>query len=156
MKLSTTEIYSRTVRDVVGETRGVFFEKPSMTQQQFKDDCNINSIIDKYKITGALPVSQETGIYGDFTSEEFGDYQSALNLVKQAQTDFDSLPAKVRERFGYSPASLFAFLCDKANYDEAVSLGLVKAQESSNKPFIDDVSQGDTSVTANVENPPQT
>ncbi len=156
MKLSTTEIFSRSVRDVVGETRGEFFEKPSMTQQQFKDDCNINTIIDKYKVTGALPVSQETGIYGDFTSAEFGDYQSALNLVKQAQTDFDSLPAKVRERFGYSPSALLAFLGDESNFDEAVSLGLVNAQESSSKPIVDDVSSPDTSVTANVENSPQT
>lgn len=149
MNLSTNEIYSRSVRDVVGETRGEFFEKPSMTQQQFKDDCNINSIIDRFKVTGTVPVSQETGIYGDFTPAELSDYQSALNVVSQAQADFDSLPAEVRERFNYSPASLMAFLSDESNFDEALSLGLVNARKTENKSVSD-------SVTPAVEsNPPQ-
>lgn len=124
---------------MVGEKEGVSFNKPSMTQQQFKDDCNINNIIDRYRTTGALPVSSETGFYGDFSAPELQDYANALSLVEKAESDFNALPSNIRERFGYSPANLLAFMADSKNYEEAVSLGLVIPQESQNNVVSDDV-----------------
>lgn len=97
---------------------------PSMTQQHFANDVNINSIIARYNKTGQLPLANSIGQYGDVS--DFRDYKSALDLILRVDDDFDSLPAVIRRRFADSPALLYEFLMDEKNYDEAVSLGLVE------------------------------
>lgn len=101
---------------------------PSMTDQQWADDCDINNILKKYAQTGELPVSRRQGIYADLS--EFGDYQNMLESVLDAQTQFASLPAEVRQRFRNDPHELITFLRDPANRDEAIRLGMVDAKKA--------------------------
>lgn len=109
------------------ETDGQFFELPSMTQQHFRDECDINFIIAKYEQTGFLtdPLRPGSRMYefGDYSAVQ--DYQDSLNCVIAAREMFDSLPSKIRERFNYDPSRLLQFLSDESNRDEAVRLGLV-------------------------------
>jgi len=95
---------------------------PSMTQQQYKDECDINHIMSRYMQTGELPRTK-LGVYGDFS--DMPDYQTALNTVLQAQDAFASLPAQIRQRFGNDPGALLEFLHDPSNKGEAIELGLV-------------------------------
>ena len=99
----------------------------SMTQQHFRDECDINSIIRRYQKTGFLvdPLTPATAQpkYGDFAVEQ--DFLAAQTLIAHASQAFDDLPAWLRKRFSNNPAELLAFLEDESNREEAVKLGLV-------------------------------
>lgn len=98
------------------------FEGPSLTQQQFKDDCDVNFIMDKYMKTGVWPATDKKGMYADVS--EIGDYQSMLEQVKLADEAMMTLPPELRNRFGGDPGAFIAYLQDPANYEESVKLGL--------------------------------
>jgi phage internal scaffolding protein len=98
-------------------------EDATLTQQHFKDECDINNILRQFNITGLLPESTLSPRYGDFTG--ITDYHSALNQVIAAEHEFMALPAQIRSRFDNDPAKLIDFLENSENIDEAVKLGLV-------------------------------
>nr|QJB20618.1 MAG: internal scaffolding protein [Microvirus sp.] len=102
---------------------------PSMTQQNFRDECDINNIMARYQSTGLLDVNltQERGVFTDVANAV--DYHTAQNIILQAREVFSELPAKIRKRFNDDPGLLLAFLDDSSNRDEAIALGLVKAPE---------------------------
>lgn len=101
----------------------ILFNKPSMAKQSFKDETNINTIMQRYERTGLLEHSSSSSPqYGDFSNVT--DYQTAINAVMDAQLAFSELPARVRRRFDNDPAEFMAFLHDEANLDEARELGL--------------------------------
>jgi len=101
--------------------------EPTMAQQQFRDECNINVIVERFGLTGQLPSNVRAPEYGDFTSVV--DFQTAMQAVRQAQESFMLFPAEVRERFGNDPQRLLEFCADSANLDEARKLGLVMPSE---------------------------
>ena len=45
-----------------------FSDAPSMTEPQHKNECDINRIMAKFRVTGQLPVTQKVPQYGDFTA----------------------------------------------------------------------------------------
>ena len=101
---------------------GITFSEPTATQQQFKDECDVNFILRRFADTGVLThVSDSQPLFDDCS--EF-DYLHAMNTVVRAQEDFNALPSAVRKRFNNSPAELFSFLSQEENHDEAVALGL--------------------------------
>lgn len=109
--------------DLVSYETGLDCVEPSMTQQSFKEECDINTILERFNVTGQVPVSPIDPQYGDFSGVT--DYQSALNAVIAAQAGFDSLPARVRERFANDPAAFVDFCLDESNREEMIQLGLV-------------------------------
>lgn len=97
-------------------------DKPA--KQSFKDECDVNKIMHKYRVTGVLThLRTQSPKYGDFTNVT--DYQTSLNAVMAAQDAFSHLPAKVRSRFGNDPSQLLAFIEDPTNKEEAQKLGLI-------------------------------
>lgn len=87
-------------RRVITEVKG-----ESLTHQSFRNECDINQIMNKYRKTGQMThLSTHRGAYGDFTN--IGDYQESLNKVILADEAFASLPAHLRKRFGNSPRKL--------------------------------------------------
>ena len=70
-------------------------DEPSLTQQHFAEECDINVIVEKYMITGVLgdPLSVPSNPpqYGDYSSAS--DFHAAQNLIAQASQAFDLLPA---------------------------------------------------------------
>lgn len=111
--------------DVASVETGLDCQDPSLAQQQFKDECDINVILERFNVTGQLPVSPLQPQFGDFSG--ITDYQTALNAVLDAQESFDSLPARIRERFANDPAAFVDFCLDEANRDEMQALGLIEA-----------------------------
>jgi phage internal scaffolding protein len=95
----------------------------SRTQQHFKAECDINTVVERYLRTGLMP-QLGTPMYGDFTNVV--SYQEAQDAVIAANAAFETLPSKVRERFSNNPGKLLEFLADEANKDEAVKLGLIE------------------------------
>lgn len=105
---------------------GLSCDDESLAQQSFKDECDINTIVRRFGLTGQLPGGDlNMPKSGDFTG--LGDFHSAMNMVRRAQEGFLNVPADVRARFNNDPGALMSFLDDEANRDEAVRLGLVKA-----------------------------
>jgi phage internal scaffolding protein len=108
-------------------------EGESKTQQNFKKTCDVNAILARYSKTGVLDhVRSVQGSYGDFSN--VGGYQEALMRVQAAQQAFDALPAKIRKRFDNNPEELLAFVSDRKNMKEAVSLGLIEMVEDKGAP----------------------
>lgn len=106
---------------------GVKNATPSMTQQQFKEECDINSIMSKYLKTGVLadPLDKRgTPKFGEYA--EIGDYMDHMNKVVEAREMFEALPVTIRKRFNNNPADLIEFVMDNGNYDEAVKLGILE------------------------------
>ncbi|WNK13409.1 MAG: internal scaffolding protein [Microvirus sp.] len=97
----------------------------SMTQQQFKDECDINVIVRMFGITGELPQNVRMPTYGDFSAVV--DYHTAMNAIRASQEAFEALPGAVRERFANDPQRFVDFCSDDRNLDEARKLGLVPA-----------------------------
>lgn len=102
---------------------GLACEEPSLAQQHFKDECDINNILRQFNITGLLPETPLSPRYGDFTG--IYDYHTALNAVIAAEDGFMALPADIRSRFLNDPENLINFLNDESNKDEAIKLGLI-------------------------------
>lgn len=102
-------------------------EEEGRTQQQFAEEVDINTIVERFGLTGELPFSGKVPLEGDFTTVV--DFHSAMNLVVEAQRAFDELPAELRKRFEYDPGNLVAFLSDDKNREEAEKLGLVVKRE---------------------------
>jgi len=117
--------------------------EPSMTQQQFKDECDVNHIMKKYITTGEIHhLNRKQGVYADMS--EIKDYQGMLHTVMEAQEAFQSLPADVREKFKNDPSKLIEFVQDPKNYDEGVKLGLYEKkliQPETNANDLNDIKQ---------------
>lgn len=102
---------------------------PSLTQQQFKKQTDINNIMKKFKNTGEIThLNRKRGVYLDSTTAQ--SYQDSLQTVIDAQNAFHSLPADLRKRFGNDPSELMAFMENPKNYDEAVQLGIIQKKET--------------------------
>lgn len=93
------------------------------TQQHFAEECDINTIVKRFGLTGELPEVVHVPQSGDFTGVT--DFQSAMEAVRKAQENFMELPGELRYRFANDPQRLMEFMEDGKNLDEAVKLGLV-------------------------------
>ena len=106
---------------------GITFTEPTLAQQHFKDECDVNNILRKYEATGLVThVANGTPSYGDFSSVL--EFQQAQNILIEAQDAFDALPASLRKRFDNDPAVMLEFIENPDNREEAEKLGLVNKQ----------------------------
>ncbi len=106
----------------------ILFTEQSLTRQADKDDCDVNQILEKYKLTGTLShVSNKPMSYLDLASVP--DYQAGLNMIVEAQAAFDQLPANLRERFSNDPKYFLEFVSKPENIKEMVSLGIATEKE---------------------------
>lgn len=101
------------------------FPLPTMAKQSFKDECDVNKIMERFEKTGLIShVNKYQGDYGDAVGIQ--DYHASMNQVIAAQEAFDSLPSKIRARFGNNPGDFLNFMENPENKDEAIQLGLIK------------------------------
>jgi len=110
--------------DAASNESGLACEEPSLAQQHFKDECDINTILERFNITGLLPESPLSPRYGDFSG--IGDYHTVMNRVMAAKDEFMTLPDQIRARFNNDPTQLIEFLQNETNRPEAEELGLVE------------------------------
>lgn len=110
--------------DEVSQATGLECTDPSMAQQQFVEECDINTIVERFGLNGEMPSNVKAPVYGDFTLVK--DFQSAMEAVRAAQESFETLPAKVRARFSHNPQEFLEFCSDESNRAEAEALGLLR------------------------------
>lgn len=105
--------------------------EPSMTKQEFMDECDINSIMSRYQRTGAINhYAKWSPSYGEFSP---CDYQEAQNLVLRAQKMFAELPSSIRN-LTQSPEGFLAFIQNPDNGPKLVELGLVPSPPQAEQP----------------------
>lgn len=122
-KITRCRVPNQYDADAASAVSGVLCLEPTLTQQQFKEETDINTIAKNFGITGRLPQNVRMPMYGDFC--EIEDYQGALNAARRAAHSFMQMPADVRLRFENDPQQFLEFCGNPANRDEAVKLGLV-------------------------------
>ena len=121
-------------RDAVSDQTGLSCGEPSRTQQNFKDECDINVIMERFGKTGQVSGNLRVPSYDDFTG--VSDFQSAMNAVREASENFMELPAKVRARFDNDPQLFLEFVASEDNRQEAVDLGLIKPAPAAPEPAL--------------------
>lgn len=100
--------------------------EPSLTKQAFKEECDINTIIERFGLGYQLPEGGITNpVWGQDWTDAVPDFHTAVNKIAQAGEAFDALPAHVRARFHHDPGELVDFVSQKSNLEEARKLGLV-------------------------------
>lgn len=101
------------------------------TDQSFKEECDVNNIINKYMKTGDSSIfNRTTGTYGDFS--EITDLKESMELVKYAEEQFMQIPAELRKKFGNDPTQLTEYLQDPKNHEEAQHYGLLTIHQKKN------------------------
>lgn len=127
-------------RDIASNESGLECLDPTMAQQQFREECDINTIMERFGRTGELVAPVRMPQYGDF--DGVNDYHSAMNAIVEAQSAFDQLPAKMRARFGNDPAEFVEFCMNEENREEAIRMGLVQAPIQAPAPVSEPSSEG--------------
>lgn len=101
-------------------------------KQSFKAECDINTIMAKFIQTGVLDfVAKHEGRYGDCTGL---DFQVAQQIIADASSMFQDLPAQVRARFENDPAQFLEFMEDPNSREEARELGLLRPEAAEDTP----------------------
>lgn len=95
---------------------------PSLTQQEFAVEADINRIVDKHVKSG-LPFPTG-GQFADVSNVP--DFNQAMDTVVKAQEAWMQLPAKVRRHFGDKAENFLSALHDKERHPELERLGIIK------------------------------
>lgn len=101
----------------------------TLTQQHFRDECDINNIMARYEKTGMLidPLNPPTRqpLFGDFSG--LPSFMEAQNAIREGVELFEALPARIRKAFNNDPVAYCDFISDRNNLDQALEMGLVDA-----------------------------
>lgn len=118
--------------------KGIKFKDASRTKQSFKDDADINNIMDKFTKTGILPsMIDKNPKYGDFS--DVPDYLESINTVLLAEEQFAALSSKVRKKFDNDPAKFLEFVHNPDNLDEMIKMGLAEPRPAPTTPPVIDI-----------------
>lgn len=110
-------------RDAASAASALHCLDVSLAKQSFREECDINTIVARFGLSGELPQGARAPTYADFG--DVVDFHSAMNAVAAARESFDQMPAKVRARFNNDPGAFVDFCSDVANLDEVRKLGLL-------------------------------
>lgn len=94
------------------------------TQQHFKEECDINTIVNNFLKTGELPENIRLPQYIDY--EGIFDFRTAMETMMKAEEAFMELPAPLRAEFNNSPQDYLEFVTNPNNYDALKAKGLLK------------------------------
>ena len=97
--------------------------EPSKTDQSWLEQTEVNTIIHKYRKTGAIThLASKQGTFADVS--DIPDMLEAHERVNNAFNAFNELPAIIRDKFKNDPLKMIEFLNDPSNNEEAIKLGL--------------------------------
>lgn len=103
----------------------------SLTQQQFKEDADINVLARRFGLEEKLTMvpAPDPRAYGDVS--EAPDFRTLQDRVRDAENRFMAFDPAMRRRFGNSVGAFWKWVNDKDNWDEAVRLGFLARAEPS-------------------------
>lgn len=101
-------------------------EGKSLTGQEFAEDADINNIMARYVKTGTVPMFVDRKMLdGDLHVLSYHEMQ---NVIADANSAFNSLPAIVRARFDNDPAKFVDFAMNEENVGELRELGMLSPE----------------------------
>lgn len=107
--------------------KGLEFVQPSLTQQQFKDECEIESLLRAHNLGQVMGILNNHGqqpLYADTT--DIPDFHDAQNHVARAREYFEGLPSNVRSRFNNSLSEFLTTLNDPGAREALTEMGVLK------------------------------
>ncbi|WP_167519421.1 hypothetical protein [Intestinirhabdus alba] len=110
---------------------GITFTEPTLTQQHFAQETDINQIVRRAINTGDVSVFTPADRSEFYDCTVYEDYQSSLHFLKEIEDDFSSLPSDIRRQFNDRADNYVRFMTDPANVGKAVELGLLQGGEKS-------------------------
>ena len=117
-------------------------DTPSLTRQEFAEDCDINALMSRYEKTGVIShVNKREPMYLDLT--EVPDLQQAMQLLADAETAFMSLPARVRAEFDNDAMKFVEYAQNPDNVEQMRAWGLAEPAERPPEPQLVRVVQDD-------------
>lgn len=133
-----------------GDLAATVNDEPSMTNQQFRDDADLNVLAKRFGLND-IPVGPlDINAFRDTTGDP--ELRDVLETQRTARDAFMQLPAKLRTRFHNSPKELWDFVTDPENAEEAVRLGFLTPTNSDAEP----ARPGTPSATGNTAPAPTT
>jgi phage internal scaffolding protein len=100
----------------------------SLTQQHFKEECDVINIIKRHDRNGIIEhVQRGQARYGDFS--EVADYREALDLVRDAQDEFMTIPSDIRKKFDNDPGKFYEFVSNPDNKEELKTMGFIETPD---------------------------
>lgn len=109
-----------------GSDTTIFNREPSLTRQEFAEECDINNVMKRYDahvIGGPGGLQAKTPTYFDFADLP-QDLLGYLTFMKDAESQFMSLPAIVRKEFDNDALQFVDFASDPDNLEQMRSWGL--------------------------------
>lgn len=149
----SVQIFSRYKRPLVS---GTTFKKPSLTSQEFLDECNINKLLYKYasqaKMLG-LSISEvlpriSTDAFRDVSNAE--TFHESMNRISQMNDLFSNLPSDVRRKYGDTVEGFVNALGDPSQYEYLAEHGVL--DHSQVKDFMSYVKGSDGSSSNSSSN----
>lgn len=102
------------------------------TQQNFKEECDINNIVESFLKTGQMPEDVRLPQYIDY--EGVFDFQTAMQTMMDAEANFMKIPAQIRSEFDNDPQQFLQFASDPANVDALIKYGLMREDYKKPEP----------------------
>lgn len=107
--------------------KGLEFHEPSLTQQQFKDECEIESLLKAHNLSqvmGIMNNHNQQPLYGDVS--EIPDFHVSQNHLARATEYFEGLPSDVRSRFNNSLSEFLTTLNNPGAREALTEMGVLK------------------------------
>lgn len=102
--------------------------EPSLTRQEFAEECDINTIMARYEASGVIShVNRAVPMYLDTTT--YPDLQGAMDQFREAALAFNALPAAVRREFDNDPQLFVDFASDSENLPRMREWGLAPPEK---------------------------
>lgn len=98
---------------------------PSMTEQSHKDQCDIHNILKQFQRTGIIQHINRHQPSFDNLPDTI-DFQESMNIVLEAEDNFNRLPAALRAEYNNDPGTFLQALHNPANHDRFRQLGILK------------------------------
>ncbi len=150
------QIFTRYNRPLVS---GFSFKKPSLTSQEFKDECNVNKLLYKYasqaKLLG-LPLSEvlpalDSEAFRDVSNTE--EFHASMNRIAKLNDLYSALPSDVRRKYGDTVEGFINALGDSNEYQYLADHGVLKHEQI--KEFFDYVNKNASQGSENSGSPVQ-
>lgn len=104
------------------------FKEPSLTDQSFLKETDVNNIMAKYVRTGQINhLAKKQGVFADVSN--ISDLLDMSIKVKTANEAFNALPAYIRAKLNNDPTQLELYISDEKNHPELIKLGLLVQNE---------------------------
>lgn len=103
---------------------GITIDGPSMTRQEFADECDINVLMAHYEKNAVLPpTNSKQPSY--FDASGVPDFREALDIAREAEEAFMRVPAIVRKELDNDVYKFVEYAQDPANTEQLKKWGLI-------------------------------